>query len=67
MEVAKKAIEALENYCYNDLELTNNLSDLNIDDSDFEEIANRICSKGTIEGFIDLNKQDIINIFNNCL
>lgn len=67
MEVAKKSIECLENLCYKDLELTNNLSDLNIDDKHFEEMANRICSNGTVKGFIDMNKEDIINIFKECL
>lgn len=67
MEVAKKSIECLENYFYKDLELTNNLTDLNIDDSNFEEMASRICSKGTVEGFVDLNREDVINIFKECL
>lgn len=67
MEVAKKAIEYLENLAYTDLELTNNLSDLNIDDNNFEEMANRICKNGTVKGFIDLDKEDIIKIFKECL
>ena len=67
MEVAKKSIECLENLCYKDLELTNNLSDLNIDDKHFEEMANRICSNGAVKGFIDLDKKDIIKIFKDCL
>ena len=32
-----------------------------------EEMAKRICKNGTVEGFIDLNKEDIINIFKECL
>ncbi len=67
MEVAKKSIECLENLCYKDLELTNNLSDLDIDDEHFEEMASRICSNGTVKGFIDLDKEDIIKIFKDCL
>ncbi len=67
MKVAKKSIECLENLLYKDLELTNNLSDLNIDDKHFEEMANRICSNGTVKGFIDMNKEDIIKIFRECL
>lgn len=67
MEVARKSIECLENLLYKDLELTNNLSDLNINDEYFEEMANRICSNGIVKGFIDLDKQDIINIFKECL
>ena len=67
MKVAKKSIRCLEKLLYEDLELTNNLSDLNIDSKNFEEMANRICNTGIIEGFVDLNKDDIINIFKECL
>ncbi len=67
MEVAEKSIECLENLLYKDLELTNNLSDLNIDAKHFEEMANRICSNGTVKGFIDMNKEDIVKIFKDCL
>ena len=67
MEVAKKSIECLEDWLYKDLELTNNLSSLNIDNKNFEEMANRICSKGIVEGFIDLNKEDVVKIFEECL
>lgn len=67
MKVAKKSIRCLEKLLYEDLELTNNLSDLNIDSKNFEEMANHICNTGIIEGFVDLNKDDIINIFKECL
>ncbi len=67
MEVATKSIECLEDWLYKDLELTNNLSSLNIDNKNFEEMANHICSKGTVEGFIDLNKEDVVKIFEECL
>lgn len=67
MEVAEKTIEYLEKLFFEDLELTNNLSDLNIDDKHFEEMASRICSNGIVEGFIDMDKEDIVKIFKNCL
>ena len=66
-EVAKKGIECLEKFLYEDLELANNLKSLNINDEKFEEMAEIICKKGTIKGFIDLNKEDIVNIFKECL
>lgn len=67
IEVARKSIECLEKFLYEDLELTNDLKSLNINDERFEEMADRICKNGTIEGFIDLNKEDIVNIFNECI
>ena len=67
MEVAEKSIECLEKLLYKDLELTNNLSDLNIDEKHFEEMVNRICSNGIVEGFIDMDKEDILKIFKDCL
>ncbi len=67
MEVAEKSIECLEKLLYKDLELTNNLSDLNVDERHFEEMANRICSNGIVEGFMDIDKEDIMEIFKECL
>lgn len=67
IEVAEKSIECLEKLLYKDLELTNNLSDLNIDERHFEEMANRICSNGIVEGFMDMDKEDIVKIFKDCL
>ena len=67
MEVAKKSIECIENLFYKELELTNNLSYLHIDSKNFEEMAERICSNGKVEGIVDLDKEDILKIFNQCL
>ena len=67
MEVAKKSIEYLEEFLYKDLNLTDNLTDLNIDNSNFEEMANRICGNGKVEAFVDIRKFDVVKIFNACL
>jgi len=67
IEVARKSIECLEIFLYEDLELSKNLKSININDEHFEEMADRICKNGTVEGFIDLNKEDIVNIFKECL
>lgn len=67
MEVAEKAIENLEKFIYEDLKLTDNLHDLNIDDRYFEQMASRICSKGPVQGFIDMDKEDIIKVFKKSL
>ena len=67
MEVANKAIECLEDFAHKDLELVNNLKSLNIDDTHFEEMANRICSNGPIKALVDMDKEDIIDILRRCL
>ena len=66
-EVAEKSIKCLEKLFYKDLGLTNNLSDLNIDDKYFQEMASRIGSNGVVEGSIDMNEEDIEKIFKDCL
>ena len=40
---------------------------MNIDERHFEEMANRICSNGIVEGFMDIDKEDIMEIFKECL
>lgn len=44
-----------------------NLTDLNINDKNFKEMANRICNNGTVKAFIDINKEDIVKILKECL
>ncbi len=63
-DVANQAIKLLEEFLYNDLGLTDNLTKLNISDEYFETMAERI---GTLNGFADLDKNDIINIYEMCL
>lgn len=67
MEVAKKSIQKLESFLFKDLNLSNNLTKLNIDSSHFETMAERITKNGPLKGFVDLNKNDILEIYNACL
>ena len=67
MEVAKKSIQKLESFLFKDLNLSNNLTELNIDSSHFETMAERITKNGPLKGFVDLNKNDILEIYNACL
>lgn len=67
MEVAEKAIEKLESFLFKDLNLSDNLTKLNIDNSHFETMAERITKNGPLKGFVDLNKNDIVEIYNACL
>lgn len=67
MEVAKKSIVEFKKFLYEDLGLTSNLLDLDINEEYFEEMASRICKNGNLPGFKSLNKEDIINIYKMCL
>lgn len=67
IEVAKKSIQKLESFLFKDLNLSDNLTKLNIDNSHFETMAERITKNGPLKGFVDLNKNDILEIYNACL
>ncbi len=67
MEVAKKAIYKLEEFLYKDLNLTDTLTKLNIDDKYFEIMAGRITKNGPLKGFKELDKDDIVKIYQACL
>ncbi|MCI8327658.1 MAG: iron-containing alcohol dehydrogenase [Lachnospiraceae bacterium] len=67
MEVAEKSIECLEKLFYQDLKLTDHLTDLNINEEHFEEMADRVCVNGVVKSFIDLDKGDVVKILKECL
>jgi butanol dehydrogenase len=67
MVVAKKSIELLADFFFNQLGLTSQLRDLNIDNSKFEIMAKKVAKDAELKGFKSLNKEDIINILNMCL
>ncbi|MBO6046977.1 MAG: iron-containing alcohol dehydrogenase [Erysipelotrichaceae bacterium] len=68
MDAAVKAIDMMEDLFYNTLGLKSHLSDLNIDDSRFEEMAKNACgANGVIRGFVDLYPEDVVEIFKLCL
>jgi len=67
-EAAIKSIGYLEDYFFNRLELTDNLSSLNIDNEFFNEIVRRVCGeKGYLDGFVRLYEDDVLQILNDCL
>ncbi len=66
-EIAKLSIEKLKKLFFEDLELSDNLSSLNIDESKFEIMSNKACQYDKIKGFKTLYPQDIINILKMCL
>lgn len=66
--VGKKSIEMLKDLFFNTCGLKNHLSDYGIeDDSKFEEMAEIACRGGVVHGYVDWNKQDVINIYNMSL
>lgn len=68
MSAAKKGIEALEDFLFNKLGLTNNLTELGIDNTHFEAMAKKACGKkGILKGFKHLTVEDVINIYKMCL
>ncbi len=67
MEVAKKSIEKISEFLFETLELQSTLTEISIDDTNFEIMAEKACQNDVIPGFKPLTKQDIINIFRMCL
>ncbi len=68
MEGAKAAIDAMEKFFFEDLGLKSRLSDLGIDDSNFEIMAQKACGpNGQMTGFTTLKPEDVVNIFKMCL
>lgn len=67
MEIAKKSIERLNDFFFNQLELKSTFTELSIDNSNFELMAKKACKDSVIEGFIPLNESDIKKIYEMCL
>ena len=67
MEVGKQVIARLEDLFFNVCELPKTLSALGVDDSKLEDMA-QVASRGSVlHGFVDLSKDDIVNIYKMCL
>lgn len=64
---AKKAIEAVENFCFNTLGLKANLSDLGIDDKHFKAMSEHACGGSVISGPKNLAPADVEAIYKMCL
>ena len=67
MEGAKKAIEALETFCFETLGLKKNLTDLGIDDKHFKIMAEHSCRGSVITGPKTLTPKDVEAIYKMCL
>ncbi len=66
-EIAKLGIEKLSDFFYSTLNLNKTLSEINIDDTYFEEMAKKACKGDKINGFKTLTETDVINIYKMCL
>lgn len=67
MAVAKKSIEMLSDFYFKTLGLKSTLTEIGIDDSNFEIMAKKACKGNVVKGFKPLNQQDIVNIYKMCL
>ncbi|MGD1821929.1 MAG: iron-containing alcohol dehydrogenase [Pleomorphochaeta sp.] len=66
MEIAKLSIKKLKKFFFEDLELTDNLTDLKIDDSKFDIMSKKACQNDKIKGFKTLYPEDVKNILKMC-
>lgn len=67
MEGAKKAIEAVSDFCFKTLGLKSTLTDLEIDDTHFKAMAEHACMGGEITGPKNLTPDDVEKIYRMCL
>ena len=67
MEGAKQAIRAVSDFCFDTLDLKANLSDLDIDSTHFEAMAEHACVGGVITGPMELRPEDVRKIYEMCL
>ncbi len=64
---AKASIDALSNFLFNTLGLESKLSNIGIDESNFDNMAVDACRNGIINGFKTLSPDDVVNILRMCL
>lgn len=67
MEGAKKAIEAVSDFCFRTLGLKRTLTELEIDETHFKTMAEHACMGGVITGAKNLTPSDVEAIYRMCL
>ncbi len=67
MEGAKKAIDAVSNWCFKTLGLKSSFSELGINSSKFKEMAEHACAAGVIDTPKKLTPADVVKIYEMCL
>ncbi len=66
-EIANEAIAKLEDFFFNDLKLEDTLTKLKIDETYFNQMAQKACKNSSIKGFKELKPTDVENIYKMCL
>lgn len=67
IEVAKTAIERVKVFLFGSLGLKGTLTDIGIDATHFDEMAEKACKGNVLPAFKPLRKEDIKKIFEMCL
>lgn len=67
MDIANKSIKMLSDFLYKTLGLKSTLTDIGIDDKNFEVMAKKACWGDVFYGFKPLTPKDIEAIFRKCL
>lgn len=67
MAGAKKAIEAVSEFCFNALGLKSTLTELGITDEHFRAMAEHVSVNGPITGVKELSADDVENIYRMCM
>lgn len=67
VEGAEQAIKAVSKFCFETLGLKSTLSDLHIDATHFGDMARHACMGGVITGPMELNPDDVQEIYDMCL
>lgn len=66
-EGAKQTIDAVSHFCFHTLGLKSSLTELQIDDEHFNDMAEHACMGGAITGPMELHPEDVRKIYEMCL
>ena len=67
IDVARKSIELTKEFLFETLNLPNTLTDIGIDSSNLRLMATKACKGKTIDGFIELDVNDVEMILRMCM
>ena len=67
MEAAKQSIERTKEFLFDKLGLSSTLTEIGIDGTNLERMAEKACGNGVLPAFKPLGKEDILTIYKMCL